>query len=161
MYFQRIKKILFITLILNIVLVSTHKGEFWPFSIFPMFSVAGEPWSRGVVEQIEDINRPNLWKIKPLKLIEERILPLQDYGIHPIDYANYVSKTKVWDEEKINGLRSTFQIDHYEDKMWMAHRVKGFLNKNKEVVMHTYPLFLFTADTTYKNPHSFYARNDE
>lgn len=152
---ERVKKILFIAVLLNIVLVSTHKGEFWPFSVFPMFSVAGEPWSRGVVEQVKDINRENLWEIKPLHKIEQRILPLQEYGIHPIDFANYISKTKNWNTKKINGLRSIFQIEEQTGKMWLATRVEGFFNNNNEVVIYAYPMFLFTKDTTYKNPNLF------
>lgn len=54
------KRIIGIVLLINILLVSTHRGEFWPFSIFPMFSQAGNPWSRGVVENVRDTTRANL-----------------------------------------------------------------------------------------------------
>ena len=32
--------------------VAVNLGEFWPFSIYPMFSQAGNPWSRSVVREV-------------------------------------------------------------------------------------------------------------
>ncbi len=149
------KRIIGIVLLINILLVSTHEGEFWPFSIFPMFSQAGNPWSRGIVENVQDTTRADMWTSKPLTEIDDRILPLEEYGIHEIDYANYISKTKDWTPKKINGLRSTFQIDQYPDQMWMATRVVGSLTERDSVQIEAIPMFLFTADTTLKNPHLF------
>ena len=120
-----------------------------------MFSQAGNPWSRGLIEEVQDSSRTDLWEIKPLEEIENRVLTMEDYGIHEIDFANYISKTKVWDDGKLNGLRSTFQIDQYPGKMWMATRVRGYLTENDSVVIETIPMFLFTADTTIKNPNLF------
>jgi hypothetical protein len=153
--FKKHKKILLWTLVVNIILVATHLGEFWPFSIFPMFSQAGKEWSRGVVEQVSDSSRADLWKTKSITEIENRILPLKDYGIHEIDFANFITKTKVWDDKRLNGMRSTFQIDQYPGEMWLASRVRGYMNDQDSVVIEAIPMILFTADTTIKNPHLF------
>lgn len=153
--FKKHKKILLWTLLINILLVATHLGEFWPFSIFPMFSQAGKEWSRGVVEQVEDSSRADLWETKPISEIENRILPLKDYGIHEIDFANFITKTKVWNEKRLNGMRSTFQVDQYPGEMWLATRVRGYMDERDSVVIEAIPMFLFTADTTIKNPHLF------
>ncbi|MCW9707360.1 hypothetical protein [Fodinibius salsisoli] len=152
---QKYKHIIYTVLLINIVLVSTHEGEFWPFSIFPMFSQAGIPWSRGVVENVQDTTRADLWDSKPITAIDNRILPLEKHGIHSIDYANYISKTKDWNTKKINGLRSTFGIDNHPGQMWMATRVVGSINEQDSVVIQAIPMFLFTADSTYKNPRLF------
>lgn len=120
-----------------------------------MFSQAGKEWSRGVVEQVNDSTRADLWQTKPLEEIEGRILPLKDYGIHEIDFANFITKTKVWNEKRLNGMRSTFQIDQYPDEMWLATRVRGYMNEEDSVVIEAIPMFLFTADTTIKNPNMF------
>lgn len=142
-------------LAINILLVATHEGEFWPFSIFPMFSQAGKPWSRGVVENVRDSSRTDLWTTKPIANMAGRILPLQEYGIHEIDFANYISKTKEWNDKKINGLRSTFRIDEHPGQMWMATRVVGSINEQDSIIVKAIPLFLFTSDTTLKNPNFF------
>ena len=34
------------------LLLASHGGEFWPFSILPMFSRAGVPWTRTMVRDI-------------------------------------------------------------------------------------------------------------
>ena len=153
--FKKHKKILLWTLVVNIVLVATHLGEFWPFSIFPMFSQAGKEWSRGVVEQVSDSSRSDLWQTKSITEIEDRILPLKDYGIHEIDFANFITKTKVWNEKRLNGMRSTFQIAQHPGEMWLATRVRGYMNDQDSVVIEAIPMILFTADTTIKNPHLF------
>lgn len=152
---QKHKKILIAVLLVNIGLVATHEGEFWPFSIYPMFSQAGKEWSRGVVERVSDSTRTDLWQTKPISELEGRILPLKEYGIHEIDFANYISKTKDWNQKKLNGLRSTFQINDYPGEMWMATRVRGFMNEEDSVIIEAIPMFLFTADTTLKNPNIF------
>lgn len=104
---------------------------------------------------MQDTTRADLWQVKPVTEVEDRALPLREYGIHPIDFANYISKTKTWDQKKIRGLRTTFQIDQYPDQMWMATRVTGYINEQDSVVIKTIPMFLFTADTTLKNPNLF------
>lgn len=153
--YQKHGKILVITLLVNILLVATHLGEFWPFSIFPMFSQAGKPWSRGLVERVEDPGDPDLWRSKPLESVEKRVLPLRKYGIHEIDFANYISKTHIWDPARIHGLRTTFQIDKYPGEMWLATRVTGKLNPDGSIAIQTIPMLLYTADSTLKNPEFF------
>jgi len=39
-------------LVVGAALVATHRGEFWPFSIYPMFSRAGRPFTRSVVREL-------------------------------------------------------------------------------------------------------------
>jgi len=108
-----------------------------------------------VVEQVSDSTRSDLWQTKSITEIEDRILPLKDYGIHEIDFANFITKTKVWNEKRLNGMRSTFQIDQHPGEMWLATRVRGYMNDQDSVVIEAIPMILFTADTTIKNPHLF------
>lgn len=150
--FTRYKTILFSVLIINILLVATHEGEFWPFSIFPMFSQAGNPWSRGVVQQIDSLEDSTLWETKPRSQIQNRVLSLDSIGVDAIDYANFVSKTETWNAPRIQGLRDLLQIEDYSGSMWMATQVKGYLTENDSVVVVAVPLLLVTPDTTYHNP---------
>jgi hypothetical protein len=149
------KRTLLVVFLINAILVSTHKGEFWPFSIFPMFSQAGNPWSRGVVIEVDDMNREDLWEIKSLSSIDDRVVALSEHGIDDIDYANFISKTKNWDEERIQALRNLFQIEQQGDAKWLASRVTGYLTEQDSVVVKVIPMFLVTSDTTYKNPDLF------
>ncbi|MDR8392093.1 hypothetical protein NC796_13145 [Aliifodinibius sp. S!AR15-10] len=149
------KRTLLVVFLINAILVSTHKGEFWPFSIFPMFSQAGNPWSRGLVIEVDDMNRKDLWETKSLSSIDDRVVALREHGIDDIDYANFISKTKNWDEERIQALRNLFQIEQQGDAKWLASRVTGHLTEQDSVVVKVIPMFLVTSDTTYKNPDLF------
>ena len=152
---RKMKLLLIAAFLVNVLLVSTHKGEFWPFSIFPMFSQAGNPWSRGVVENVENPDRPDLWDTKPLQSISDRVVPLSEHGINDIDYANFISKTEDWNRKRIQALRDMFQIEQREKEMWLATRVRGRLTEEASVGVAAIPMFLLTPDTTYKNPNIF------
>lgn len=153
--YTKYKFILLATLAVNVVLVATHEGEFWPFSIFPMFSQAGNPWSRGVVQKIEDHKDPSIWNTKSISEIENRVLSLDSIGVDAIDYANFVSKTKNWNQKRIKALRNLLNVGEYPNAKWMATRVRGYLTEDDSVVVEAIPLFLFTKDTTYQNPRLF------
>lgn len=147
------KKILLAVLIVNLLLVSTHEGEFWPFSIFPMFSKAGNPWDRAVVERIEDPNGENLWEARPLDDVRQRVVGLDDYGIDTIDYSNFVSKTTDWNDRRVRALRDMLDIEDVQNEYWMVTKVSGYLTEEDSVVVKTQPLFLLSADTTLSNPN--------
>lgn len=153
--YTKYKFVLLATLALNVLLVATHEGEFWPFSIFPMFSQAGNPWSRGVLERIENKNDTTIWNTKPMSEIKTRVVSLDSIGVDAIDYANFVSKTENWNQKRIDALRDLLNIKEYPNAQWMATRVKGYLTEDDSVIVEAVPLFLFTQDTTYKNPKIF------
>src|SRR5690625_7490964 len=54
-------KILGVLFLVHAILVSTHEGEFWPFSIYTMFSQAGNPWERAMVLDVTDLEVSVLW----------------------------------------------------------------------------------------------------
>lgn len=153
--FTKYKFILLVTLIINTLLVATHKGEFWPFSIFPMFSQAGNEWSRGLVQTVDHIDEPTIWNKKSILAIEDRVLSLDSIGVDAIDYANFISKTKEWNPKRIKALRDLLDINNYSEAKWMITRVNGYLNQKDSVIVEATPLLLFTEDTTYLNPHIF------
>ncbi len=152
---SRFKYILITVLAFNTLLVSTHLGEFWPFSIFPMFSQAGNPWSRAMVQRVDDTDKADLWETKPLRPSEAEAVSLKQYGIDQIDYANFISKTKDWNPKRIQALRDLLKIDQRPGERWMATQVKGYLTESDSVVIQSIPLFLLSADTTIKNPMIF------
>lgn len=151
-HLKKYKTILLSVLCINILLVATHKGEFWPFSIFPMFSQAGNPWSRGLLVEIDSVEDSTLWQTKPRSQIADKIISLDSIGVDAIDYANFVSKTEAWNTKRINGMRDLLQIDQYSNARWMVTQVRGYLAGEDSVVVEGIPLLLVTPDTTYLNP---------
>lgn len=151
-HLKKYKTILLSVLCINIVLVATHEGEFWPFSIFPMFSQAGNPWSRGVLQEIHATDDSTLWQTKPRSQIKNNIISLDSIGVDAIDYANFVSKTETWNAKRIKGMRDLLQIEQHPGASWMVTQVRGYLAGEDSVVVEGIPLFLVTPDTTYLNP---------
>ena len=43
-----------VVLVVYAVTVATNLGEFWPFSIYPMFSQGGNNWSRSLVREFPE-----------------------------------------------------------------------------------------------------------
>lgn len=50
----RATKALLLTALAYVIIVASHRGEFWPFSTFSMFSGAGRPWTRALVRQVDE-----------------------------------------------------------------------------------------------------------
>ncbi len=160
--YTKYKRILLSVLAINALLVSTHEGEFWPFSIFPMFSQGGHPWTRGVVQELDTIT-PDVWDVKPLEEVRPGVISLDAHGIDQIDYANFMSKTKVWDQKRLRALAGMLQASKNISggKYWLLTRVEGFLTEEDSVVVNAIPMFLVSADTLIKNPNIFNPQKDE
>jgi hypothetical protein len=82
------------------VLVATHKGEFWPFSIFPMFSQAGGEWSRAVVREVPREEAPTDWEPLLQTELPGEPLALTDYGLRH-DLANLAREEAPTDWEPL------------------------------------------------------------
>lgn len=146
-------KILGIILVFYAALVATHEGEFWPFSIYPMFSQAGNPWTRAIVLDVTDLPDDEIWNPKPLSEISADPVPVGSYGVDQIDFSNFVSKTANWTESRRNALRSMFGAEKIGTDRWMASKAQGKLVSEDSVVVIIQPFLLITADSVYTNPH--------
>lgn len=141
------------------VLVAPHKGEFWPFSIYPMFSKAGQPWSRAIVRDMSSVPDSLRWKTTTLNNLQGSPVSLQDYGVDQIDYANYVSKTKNWTWDRQWALQQMFGEENIKDKHLMVIKVSGRFENKDSISTQAEPLFLVTADTVLGNPRLFATEN--
>lgn len=137
------------------LLVATHLGEFWPFSIYPMFSQAGNPWTRAVVREMPSEMHPDTlsWKEATLDGLPGSAYPVELRGINQNDVANYVAKTEEWTEKRIQGLRSLFTKNRSLSSPLLVMRVRGELAEDS-VAITTTPVMLFTPDSTVLNPSS-------
>jgi len=135
------------------LLVATHLGEFWPFSIYPMFSQAGNPWTRAVVRELPSQADPDTlsWEAVSLKDLPGTPYPLAPKGINQNDVANYVSKTDRWTDARVRGLRSLFTKGRTLSAPLLVFRVRGELEADTVAVTAT-PVLLFEPDTTRLHP---------
>lgn len=148
---QRALRVLLGVLVAYAALVATHEGEFWPFSIFPMFSQAGQPWSRAVVREVPPSEATQAWEPVPAEALPGEGYPLLEHGVDPIDLANFVSKTHVWTAERAQGLRRMFAADELEGRL-VIYRALGELREAATVRVEYVPYVVLSQDTTILNP---------
>ena len=108
-------------------LVASHEGEFWPFSIYPMFSEAGKPWVRTVAYEVEPALLEQMsWLPQSRSELPGTPFAAQEHGIEVIDLAKYVSMTVRWDDERILGLKKMMG-SAAEGRTLVFHKVAGHL----------------------------------
>jgi hypothetical protein len=155
-------KIVGITLVIFAVLVATHLGEFWPFSIYPMFSKGGRTWTRALVRDVANVPDSLVWQSTGFNDLPGLPVVLPEYGVDQIDYSNFMSKTKNWDRKRVQALRDMFKEENLQGNKWLAMKVSGHLAGKDSVVVEALPFWLLTVDSSYKNPNlPFHAYHDE
>lgn len=152
---KKASKATVITFIVYGVLVATHLGEFWPFSIFPMFSQAGNPWTRAmsmdVTDDYEDLG-DTIWTIDIVEDLPGTHFALRQYGIDQIDFANFVSKTRDWNDVRLQALRNMIGERNIENRYLMVYKVTGKMTPDDEVVIQATPFILLTPEGNQLNP---------
>lgn len=151
MLYRKSLRILAGTFVVYALLVATHLGEFWPFSIYPMFSRGGHPWVRSVVREVPAHPSDALWQPRTSPdALPGRPYPLDLAGINQNDIANFVSKSDTWDAGRVNAMRKVFG-ETLHDRALLIVRTEGRLDDNTVTVAYT-PFILLTPDTTVFNP---------
>lgn len=103
-------RILLGVLVVYGVLVATHDGEFWPFSIFPMFSSAGQPWTRALVRDVPyDASDTLLWAPRTLETLPGRAVTLDEVGVSQNDLSVFLERTHFWTPERRQTLTALLQ----------------------------------------------------
>lgn len=149
---QRAFKILMGIFVVYGILVATHKGEFWPFSIYPMFSQAGNPWTRAIVSNVTSTPDSLVWKTTDLEHVQGSKVALRTVGVDQIDFSNYISKTKQWDTNRKNALIRMFGSSNLGDARWVISKVRGHLTEQDSVIVEVVPFLLVKRDTVLTNP---------
>lgn len=146
-------KIIGITVLIYALLVAPHEGEFWPFSIYPMFSQAGNPWTRAMVLNVTDKSDAVIWQTQLLQDLGSDVIGVGSYGVDQIDFSNFVSKTDNWTDTRRNALQSMFGRDVIGSERWMVSKVRGELVNSDSVAIKIIPFIMITSDSTYLNPN--------
>ncbi|TVQ64673.1 MAG: hypothetical protein EA360_11750 [Balneolaceae bacterium] len=145
-------RIIALVLLFFILLVATHEGEFWPFSIYPMFSQAGNPWTRAMVLDVTDTPDELIWEIRTLYENDLRVVPVRRYGVDQIDFSNFISKTEEWTPGRRQALRTMFGEESLNGRRWIAASVHGEMDEAGAVTISIYPLLLITDDQVTLRP---------
>lgn len=143
--------------LLNLLLVGTHLGEFWPFSIFPMFSKAGQPWSRAMIVEVplsDSYADPEamLWEPMDIDIQDLKAISLDERGIDKIDFSNYVGKTERWTPSVVSGIGIMIPDRPEEGMAWLVLKVRGRMDEGV-VSVQGEPMVALTADTVVLSPN--------
>jgi len=106
---SRATKALIGVAIAHALLAATHGGEFWPFSIYPMFSKAGRPWARALV--IEASPSPLGQQLDAQYWLDDlpgAPLGLEALGIPQNDLSSLVQRADHWGAPEIAALKRLF-----------------------------------------------------
>ena len=148
--YRRAGRLLLVVLVVYGVLVASHEGEFWPFSIYPMFSQAGRPWTRAVVRSL-DADEPLAWQAYAADALPGAPVALKPRGIDAIDLANFVSKTERWTPERVAALRTVLAPAADPETRLAVLRVSGELGPDGVGVSFV-PLVALAPDTVALHP---------
>ncbi|NBC64271.1 MAG: hypothetical protein GVY07_01240 [Bacteroidetes bacterium] len=146
-------KVVGITLLIYAILVAPHEGEFWPMSIYPMFSQAGNPWTRAMVLDVTELPETERWQQRQLQQLDTDVVAVGSHGVDQIDFSNFVSKTDNWDRERQRALISMFGSETIGSRRWMVSKVRGELIGEDSVSIQIEPFIMITSDSTFTNPN--------
>ena len=113
------------TLGVYVASVATHLGEFWPFSIFPMFSQAGKPWTRAMMIDVTDVPKPLSWGPWSLTDLPGTPYPAQAVGVNANDLAKFVQLTDSWTKERISVLQEWYKVPLANKRRLMFLKAQG------------------------------------
>lgn len=140
-------------LVVYVALVATHKGEFWPFSIYPMFSQGAHPWTHSMVRDVSHIPQINWHKKDAQSKLPGQPFALDQLGMGQNDLTAFIDKTNHWSQTQIQGLRYYFRgkLDKHD---YLIFKVHGHISKGSRdtVVVSYHPFILIRKDTTIFNP---------
>lgn len=128
------------------LLITLHKGEFWPFSRFPMFSQSGKPWRLGLVRELsrEELAQPLLevWE----KELPGRPFPLHRHHINQDDLSAVIRP--MWDGVKPEHteLLAQYFKEHRATQNLVLYLVRGALRKDHTVRIRFRPLAVMTSE---------------
>lgn len=121
------------------VLVAANEGEFWPFSIYPMFSQAGRPWSRALVRELPPDTPVPAWDTLAVEALPGDPYPAAPNGVDAIDLANFVSKTNTWTPSRAAALAQLLDAEGLGARRLGVYRVNGRLLPDDRVAVEAVP----------------------
>lgn len=120
------------TLAVYALAVMMHRGEFWPFSIYPMFARAGQPWTHALVVEI-DPRWARDWGPWTQDDLPGVVFPTQSIGVSAEDLSQLIQLTASWTDDRVAVLRKLFGSALADGRTLMLVRGDGRLLDDVEV----------------------------
>jgi hypothetical protein len=152
---KKSKYILATVMVFYVFVVAIHKGEFWPFSIYPMFSKAPQIVSKTLVRRVNSEYKQS-WNV----YTKEQDLPgtryiLEEAGIDQNDLSTFVQKTEMWDSINVENI-SQLLSNNQNNIHLVLYEVHIELANSKKLEFKFFPLMSLYPDSTVLNPNLEY-----
>lgn len=131
--------------------VLPHRGEFWPFSIYPMFARAGRPWTNALVVEVDPHARRD-WGPWTLQDLPGTVYPTQPVGVSGLDVSQLVKLTGSWSDEKIALTRKLFHEALSDGRTLMIVRSDGHLTRDLAVEVEHSGVLMIGPEGSELNP---------
>jgi hypothetical protein len=156
---KKATRILIAIFVANCFLVATHLGEFWPFSIYPMFSRADTKVHQVLVREVESVQQfTGSFKAITVSELPGEEFGVKNAGVDPVDLNKYVRLTEHWDDERLSGLVRMFR-DDLEEEQLLLFDVKGDAVEDRQENYQARPLVYFDkSGGSYVGPAEMGAR---
>lgn len=132
-------------------LVATHRGEFWPLSIYPMFSLAGRPWRRALMVELPPGAQVR-WESTTLDSLPGAPLSTEAVGVSTNDMSKFVQLTERWDDAAVATMRELWWPVLEDGRVLLLLRADGHLDASGTVITRLTPLLRLTATDGVVNP---------
>jgi hypothetical protein len=149
---RRVLLALGVTLGVYTLSVATHLGEFWPFSIYPMFSRAGKPWTRATVIDVTDAAPDTGFGPWAFEQLPGPVRAANSVGISTNDMSKFVQLTHDWSAERQRALRALWQPALDQGRSLLLLRVNGRLEPGGDVRVEYTGLVRMDPEGTVLNP---------
>ena len=133
-------------------LVLTHRGEYWPFSVFPMFSTFRQTWSTPVVREIPGTAGADVWRATGLDLLPGTVFSLDTYGVNLHELRSLFLSNEAWEPQEILSLRSLIGEANIRGRHLLVIDVRGKVDQDERVSVEGVPLAIFSENDTRMNP---------
>lgn len=121
-------------------LVASHRGEFWPFSSFPMFAKAGRVWTRATVRDVGDDVHGVRWSDVEQRELPGRPFPLGAASVDQNDLSALISSGG----DRLDGARRSvlerWFRDVRGDRHLVIYAVRGSLDDDGRVQVRYRPV---------------------
>lgn len=119
-------------------------------SVFPMFSQAGRPWARVIVREL-NATEPLSWDtLQTPTALPGRPFPLNETDLDPVDLADFVMRTDLWEAPRRQALQRLFGAA-LEGRHLLIVQVRSFPSSNG-IQLYYIPLPVLTTDTIQVHP---------
>lgn len=140
------------TLLVYTVSVATHEGEFWPFSIFPMFSGAGKPWRRALMLEVPNLDQTPGWGPWTLDQLPGKPFPTHAADVSTNDLSKFVQLTQKWSDDRTHALRKLYASALEQGRHLLLLRADGHRTTEGAVSIALTGLVRFSNHATLINP---------